>query len=1130
MHSNKDKNDNFNYKKTKTKIKNFCNIKSKKNLLNIKFEFFLMLLIILLLQNQNQINSKLIKVHVIPHSHDDAGWLATFDDYYTGRNSQKNCVECILNTMLNSLKENKERTFTYAEISFFEKWYINQTEENKLQIKEFVKEKRLEFLSGGWVMNDEANTYYQDIIDQIRLGMQFLKNEFDIIPRTAWYLDPFGHSLTNTYLMNKLGYQNLVIVRVDYRDKKNRIKEKNMEFYWKPYEEIDYGKSSIFTHITYDHYNLGEDWPQMFKYNQSEETIKYKLNSIYKNISNRGDAYNSDEIMLLYGDDFTFKTDAGFKNLELIIKLISNDNEFKNKMQFIYSTPEKYFNSIKINKGISSFSTYENKDFFPYSDEAKDYWTGYFTSRPYLKGLIRDAGNYLTQSSRFIFNYIMKYYMNLAFQNKEKIKKNLIKIENENEIKEKKEKEKENIISLNTETNFFDKFMLKYYKNFDVMRRELAIAQHHDAVTGTARNDVSDDYIYRLKKGIKSISDSIIDVISKENFIESNNSNENSKENLNEKIEVCLDSISELKCVDRIFNEEELEKGILISVLNPGNNDTYPKSLKIKVNKKSKKYLLINEIKKDENSLLTNSSSSSSSSSNFNLNSNNYIEYDLFYENEMGNHVIYFLIDFSDKISFKNFFLKLHDTSIKNPNQKIIDNKNFEDFEIKNEKISDYNSEKPYMVNIINGRNISFYVARGVLKVNQKVYENDSEIYSIEIAHGYYDYETNGNNRQGAYLMATNTDDPNLYKLKTKKSFISKGNIVIKINIKFEYSSLIIKIYPNLKEKDYTLDVQSILHKYEPEGQKEFMLIIKSNINNLNKNQKNNDKGNNNIDSTGETEFFTDTNGMRIIKRIKNFRDNFDLGIESEDDKISGNFYPINSVFYIKDNKIHNKNLYIFNDRPQAATSLKKGEILFDISRWGNRDDRKGLADGLYEYQSSRNHFSINHVIAFSKFFDYNNIYNFIHNKPLSVIYKDFVIKNKDSSNSKLNESQILAEEYLKRAEYDINILFNISDENCFTVNYYMINEKKFLFQFFNKSDPYLFTYKSCWIKLIRNEFIKIKVSYLNGVELKKNKIIGNSFLKKLFFGPLDKTSKNLLYEETKVNPQDFYTLIVEFK
>ena len=55
---------------------------------------------------------------------------------------------------------------------------------------------RLEFVLGGWCMNDEASTHYNAMIDQHTLGFSFLEQEFGACarPRVGWQIDPFGHS------------------------------------------------------------------------------------------------------------------------------------------------------------------------------------------------------------------------------------------------------------------------------------------------------------------------------------------------------------------------------------------------------------------------------------------------------------------------------------------------------------------------------------------------------------------------------------------------------------------------------------------------------------------------------------------------------------------------------------------------------------------------------------------------------------------------------------------------------------------------------------------------------------------------------------------------------------------------
>src|SRR5687768_124992 len=116
------------------------------------------------------ITQQQITVHVVPHTHDDAGWCNTFDQYYYGKNTT-NCVKDILDNMILTLSDNENRTFIYVEMAFFIKWYKDQNEFIRMQAKQLVKENRLEFINGGYVMHDEADTYYQHIIDQMRLGL-----------------------------------------------------------------------------------------------------------------------------------------------------------------------------------------------------------------------------------------------------------------------------------------------------------------------------------------------------------------------------------------------------------------------------------------------------------------------------------------------------------------------------------------------------------------------------------------------------------------------------------------------------------------------------------------------------------------------------------------------------------------------------------------------------------------------------------------------------------------------------------------------------------------------------------------------------------------------------------------------
>ena len=140
---------------------------------------------------------------------------------------------------------------------------------------------------------------------------------------------------------------------------------------------------------------------------------------------------------------------------------------------FFYSTPEKYFNSIKneLKMNNKELALYKNIDFYPLRTDC--FWTGYFTSRPYLKGYIRKAST--------IYYSISKYHsMNRLINDNEYINDN-ITISNLNELR--------NVVALN---------------------------QHHDAITGTSKTYVSDDFIQKIQDNVNNVETNLKKNIEKE--------------------------------------------------------------------------------------------------------------------------------------------------------------------------------------------------------------------------------------------------------------------------------------------------------------------------------------------------------------------------------------------------------------------------------------------------------------------------------------------------------------------------------------------------------------------------------------------------------------------------------------
>lgn len=105
-------------------------------------------------------------------------------------------------------------------------------------------------------------------------------------------------------------------------------------------------------------------------------------------------------------------------------------------------------------------------DFFPYADESHAYWTGYFTSRPALKYYERYSNNILQVTKQ------LNAFANTTVRN--------------------------SIFPL-SEISF-----LHSYIPMIATGEAMGIVQHHDAVSGTERQKVTDDYALRLSDGISA--------------------------------------------------------------------------------------------------------------------------------------------------------------------------------------------------------------------------------------------------------------------------------------------------------------------------------------------------------------------------------------------------------------------------------------------------------------------------------------------------------------------------------------------------------------------------------------------------------------------------------------------------
>ena len=140
-----------------------------------------------------------------------------------------------------------------------------------------------------------------------------------------------------------------------------------------------------------------------------------------------------------------------FRKIDRLIRAVHEEG----KVVARYSTPQEYVEA-KRKERTSLWPLKNATDFFPYADSPHKVWSGYFTSRPALKGYIR------TSSATFSVARMLHALASAASgASVKRAPASLRKLE-----------------------------------------EALAVASHHDAITGTSRQDVAFDYAQSLAIGV----------------------------------------------------------------------------------------------------------------------------------------------------------------------------------------------------------------------------------------------------------------------------------------------------------------------------------------------------------------------------------------------------------------------------------------------------------------------------------------------------------------------------------------------------------------------------------------------------------------------------------------------------
>jgi hypothetical protein len=187
-------------------------------------------------------------------------------------------------------------------------------------VRDLVANGQLEIINGGWSMHDEACPTYDDMINNMMHGHDWIEERFGKQPRIGWQIDPFGHSNTNARIFAEMGFDALFFARLDYQEKEKRKEDRELEWVWRPYSDSLGNQTQIFTHVLYNHYsspdNLdfdvidGNMHPWINDKNSEDFSAETLAGVLIPQLEDRAKHYLTTDIMLLFGGDFEYMNAA----------------------------------------------------------------------------------------------------------------------------------------------------------------------------------------------------------------------------------------------------------------------------------------------------------------------------------------------------------------------------------------------------------------------------------------------------------------------------------------------------------------------------------------------------------------------------------------------------------------------------------------------------------------------------------------------------------------------------------------------------------------------------------------------------------------------------------------------------
>lgn len=292
------------------------------------------------------------KLHMIGNAHLDPVWLWNWQEGFQE-------AKATFRSALDRMKETDEFLFTSSSAAIYE-WIEKHDIEMFNEIKQRIQEGRWEIAGGWWIQPDCNIPSGESFARQGLYGQRYFLEKFGVTAKTAYNVDSFGHSGSLPQILKKSGMDYYVMMRP-------MSHEKGLPaclFQW----ESDDGSRVLTFRILYEYLSWGKE-------------LDYHIERCGKEINS-----NITEIMCFYG----VGNHGGGPTKENIESIKRNAKE-KKDYQIIFSTPNRYFESVA-----------KNKDTYPVvHGELLHHAAGCYSAHSLIKKLNRTAENRLIAAEMF---------------------------------------------------------------------------------------------------------------------------------------------------------------------------------------------------------------------------------------------------------------------------------------------------------------------------------------------------------------------------------------------------------------------------------------------------------------------------------------------------------------------------------------------------------------------------------------------------------------------------------------------------------------------------------------------------------------------------------------------------------